>query len=77
MGVSGGGLAPGGAGDSGGHVPGVEAGGGVRPVQHGDCDGAGDWAPAGRMDHGPLELEVDFSINIPIGIVSLILTVDC
>ena len=59
QGIAGGGLAPGGAGDSGGHVSSGQARIGVRSVHHRDCDRAGDRAGAGRLDHGQLQLALD------------------
>src|SRR6201981_3102931 len=51
-------VGAGGAGDFGGYVSGEQKSRGVCVVQHGNRDGAGDWAAAGRMDYRSLELAV-------------------
>ncbi len=46
------GIGSSGTGDFGGYVSAGEEGFGVCAVYGGDCDGSGDWAGAGWMDHG-------------------------
>src|SRR5712692_7205054 len=62
------------AGYSCGHLSASEASGSIRPLQHGHRHRPGDWPPLGGWITDSWSWRWIFFINIPIGIVSLILT---